>query len=92
MMAMSRPNAVRLLTAAGLAGACLALAGCFQHVVGSSGQTSRNVTIQEANISKGDSVWSESKPKEVVPDRYSGTTLDRTQPVPTSKPRKPTDS
>ena len=91
-MAMTRPAAVRLLSTACLAGACLALAGCYQHVVGSSGQTSRNVTIQEANISKGDSVWSESKPKEVVPDRYSGTTLDRSQPVPSAKTRKPTDS
>ena len=81
------PRATRMTAWAGMATlAALAMAptGCYRHVVGTSGGAGAdNYDVQEPNIEKGESVWSEPKPTEKVPNRYSGTTLQKnTRPVP----------
>jgi hypothetical protein len=80
------PRATRMMAWAGMATlAALAMAptGCYRNVVGTSGTGADHYDVQEPNIEKGESVWSEPKPTEKVPNRYSGTTLQKnTRPVP----------
>ena len=80
------PRATRMTAWAGmatLAALTMASTGCYRHVVGTSGTGADNYDVQEPNIEKGESVWSEPKPTEKVPNRYSGTTLQKnTRPVP----------
>ena len=80
------PRATRMTVWAGMATlAALAMAptGCYRHVVGTSGTGADNYDVQEPNIEKGESVWSEPKPTEKVPNRYTGTTLQKnTRPAP----------
>ena len=85
------PRATRMMAWAGMATlAALAMAptGCYRHVVGTSGGAD-NYDVQEPNIEKGESVWSEPKPTEKVPNRYTGTTLQKnTRPAPQPLPTK----
>jgi hypothetical protein len=87
------PRATRMMAWAGMATlAALAMAptGCYRHVVGTSGGAGAdNYDVQEPNIEKGESVWSEPKPTEKVPNRYTGTTLQKnTRPAPQPLPTK----
>ena len=87
------PRATRMTAWAGMATlAALAMAptGCYRHVVGPSGGAGAdNYDVQEPNIEKGESVWSEPKPTEKVPNRYTGTTLQKnTRPAPQPPPTK----
>jgi len=87
------PRATRMTAWAGMATlAALAMAptGCYRHVVGTSGGAGAdNYDVQEPNIEKGESVWSEPKPTEKVPNRYTGTTLQKnTRPAPQPPPTK----
>lgn len=71
-----------------LAALLVAPGGCYRNVVGASGTGADNYDIKEANIEPGESVWSEPKPTEKQPDRYSGTFLQKnTRPMP--KPPAP---
>ena len=73
-----------------LAALAMAPAGCYRHVVGTSGTGADNYDVQEPNIEKGESVWSEPKPTEKVPNRYTGTVLQKnTRPAPQPLPTKP---
>jgi hypothetical protein len=66
-----------------LAALTMAPTGCYRHVVGTSGTGADHYDVQEANIEKGESVWSEPKPTEKVPNRYTGTVLQKnTRPAP----------
>lgn len=61
----------------------LAPAGCYRNVVGATGTGSDHYEIKEANIEQGESVWAEPKPTEKVPNRYTGTSLQKnTRPAP----------
>ena len=72
-----------------LAALTMAPTGCYRHVVGTSGTGADNYDVQEPNIEKGESVWSEPKPTEKVPNRYTGTTLQKnTRPAPQPLPTK----
>ncbi len=73
-----------------LAALAMAPAGCYRHVVGTSGTGADHYDVQEPNIEKGESVWSEPKPTEKVPNRYTGTVLQKnTRPAPQPLPTKP---
>ena len=80
------PRATRMMAWAGMATlVVLAVAptGCYRNVVGTTGTGADHYDVQEPNIEKGESVWSEPKPTEKVPNRYSGTTLQKnTRPAP----------
>ena len=86
------PRATRMMAWAGMATlAALAMAptGCYRNVVGTSGTGADHYDVQEPNIEKGESVWSEPKPTEKVPNRYTGTVLQKnTRPAPQPLPTK----
>ena len=86
------PRATRMMAWAGmatLAALAMAPAGCYRNVVGTSGTGADHYDVQEPNIEKGESVWSEPKPTEKVPNRYTGTTLQKnTRPAPQPLPTK----
>lgn len=64
--------------------------GCYRNVVGATGTGSDHYDIQEPNIEKGESFWSEPKPTEKVPNRYTGTTIQKnTRPAPQPAPPTP---
>ena len=93
MQSSASLRATRMTAWAGMATlAVLAMAstGCYRHVVGTSGGAGAdNYDVQEPNIEKGESVWSEPKPTEKVPNRYTGTTLQKnTRPAPQPLPTK----
>ena len=93
MQSSASLRATRMTAWAGMATlAALAMAptGCYRHVVGTSGGAGAdNYDVQEPNIEKGESVWSEPKPTEKVPNRYTGTTLQKnTRPAPQPPPTK----
>jgi type IV secretory pathway VirB10-like protein len=93
MQSSASLRATRMTAWAGMATlAVLAMAstGCYRHVVGTSGAGADNYDVQEPNIEKGESVWSEPKPTEKVPNRYTGTVLQKnTRPAPQPLPTKP---
>ncbi len=86
------PRATRILAWAGmttLAALAMAPTGCYRNVVGTSGTGADHYDVQEPNIEKGESVWSEPKPTEKVPNRYTGTVLQKnTRPAPQPLPTK----
>ena len=74
--------------AATLALACGTLGGCYQKVVGVKGPASQKYNIEEPSIGRDESVWSNNGtivPRPTEPDRYTGTSLDQTKPVPNKK-------
>ncbi len=86
MQSSASLGAMRVMTVTGMATVAallLAPAGCYRNVVGTTGTGADHYDVQEPNIEKGESVWSEPKPTEKVPNRYSGTTLQKnTRPAP----------
>lgn len=86
MQSAASPRAKRGMAMAGMATvAALALAptGCYRNVVGTTGTGADHYDVQEPNIEKGESIWSESTPTEKVPNRYTGTSLQKnTRPAP----------
>ena len=80
------PRATRMMAWAGmatLATLAMAPAGCYRNVVGTTGTGADHYDVQEPNIEKGESFWSEPKPTEKVPNRYTGTSLQKnTRPAP----------
>jgi hypothetical protein len=80
------PTMTRFVGMAGfalLAALSLGSAGCYRNVVGATGTGSDHYEIKEANIEQGESVWAEPKPTEKVPNRYTGTSLQKnTRPAP----------
>lgn len=79
-------RATRVMAVAGLAtlaALAVAPAGCYRNVVGTTGTGADHYDVQEPNIEKGESIWSEPKPTEKVPNRYVGTSLQKnTRPAP----------
>ena len=79
-------RATRVMAVAGmatLAALVVAPAGCYRNVVGTTGTGADHYDVQEPNIEKGESIWSEPKPTEKVPNRYTGTSLQKnTRPAP----------
>jgi hypothetical protein len=79
-------RATRVMAVAGMATlVVLAVvpAGCYRNVVGTTGTGADHYDVQEPNIEKGESFWSEPKPTEKVPNRYTGTSLQKnTRPAP----------
>jgi hypothetical protein len=79
-------RATRVMAVAGMATLvvlALAPAGCYRNVVGTTGTGADHYDVQEPNIEKGESIWSEPKPTEKVPNRYTGTSLQKnTRPAP----------
>jgi len=79
-------RATRVMAVAGmatLAAFTVAPAGCYRNVVGTTGTGADHYDVQEPNIEKGESIWSEPKPTEKVPNRYTGTSLQKnTRPAP----------
>ena len=79
-------RATRVMAVVGmatLAGLTVATAGCYRNVVGTTGTGADHYDVQEPNIEKGESIWSEPKPTEKVPNRYTGTSLQKnTRPAP----------
>ena len=86
------PRPARMMAWAGmatLAALTMAPTGCYRHVVGTSGTGADHYDVQEPNIEKGESFWSEPKPTEKVPNRYTGTVLQKnTRPAPQPLPTK----
>lgn len=86
MQSSASLRATRVMAVAGmatLAALALAPAGCYRNVVGTTGTGADHYDVQEPNIEKGESIWSEPKPTEKVPNRYTGTSLQKnTRPAP----------
>lgn len=91
-VSLRAPRPARMMAWAGmatLAALTMAPTGCYRHVVGTSGTGADNYDVQEPNIEKGESFWSEPKPTEKVPNRYTGTVLQKnTRPAPQPLPTK----
>ena len=86
MQSSASLRATRVMAVVGmatLAALALAPAGCYRTVVGTTGTGADHYDVQEPNIEKGESIWSEPKPTEKVPNRYTGTSLQKnTRPAP----------
>jgi hypothetical protein len=58
----------RLAALLALLAVAAALPGCYQRVVAARGTGTGNVEIHEANVERGESVWSKPEPKRVERD------------------------